>query len=89
MLGRDRTALPRVRVALAVVIDEREALPLRILEVEREPPVALDDLAGLHAVLAQVSAPTSPAHRARRRAGSCARSNACRAAPAAPASRRT
>ena len=57
VLRRHRAAVPRVRLAGAPIVDEREPLALRILEVERQPAVALRDLAGAHAELAQPRLP--------------------------------
>ena len=46
-----------MRLALAAIVDERQTLAFRILEIERQPAVALDDLADLHARLGQALAP--------------------------------
>ena len=51
MLRRHRAFLPRMRFALAAVVDERQPLAFRILEIEREAAVALPDFADLHAGL--------------------------------------
>ena len=45
MLGRHRALVPRMRLALAAVIDQRQALAFRVLEIERRPAVALGDIA--------------------------------------------
>ena len=45
LLGRHRTFRVRVRRAFAAVIDQRQALAFRVLEVERQAAVALGDVA--------------------------------------------
>src|SRR5215203_4310780 len=57
VLRRHRAAVPWVRRAAVPVVDERETLPLRVLEVEGEAAVALIDLAGAHAQLAEALLP--------------------------------
>ena len=57
-LGRHRTAIPRRRrVAGTAVVDEREALALGILELKRQPAVALDDLTVRHLVFVEALQP--------------------------------
>ncbi len=58
LIGRPaRAALPGVRLAHAAVVHQRQALALGVLEVERQAAVALGDLLGHHAVLAQILRP--------------------------------
>jgi hypothetical protein len=57
MGGRNRAALPRVRLAHAAVIDQRKPLPLGIFDIQRQAAIALGDLAGGDAQLAQMLRP--------------------------------
>ena len=61
-----------MRLAGAAVIDQAQALALGILEVERQAPVALGDLAVRHAVLGEALAPPVERLPPRRRAAPCA-----------------
>ena len=62
---RHRAFLPRIRFAVAAIVDQREALAFRVLEVERHAAVALDDVAGLYARLVEALLPPREAFRAR------------------------
>src|ERR1044072_133753 len=64
MPRRHRALPPRVCVARAAVIDQAQALALRILEVEREAPIALGDLACFRARGAEMLLPPLEAFRA-------------------------
>ena len=57
VLRRHRAPVPGVRVANAIVGDEREPLALGVLEVERQSRVALHDLSRPHAQLAEPHLP--------------------------------
>ena len=46
VLGRNRARVPWMRFTSIHVIDQRESLTFRILEVERQPAVVFSDLAG-------------------------------------------
>ena len=53
----NRALRPGMRFARAAVVDEAQALALRVLEIERQAAVALGDLAVLDAMLVEMRAP--------------------------------
>ena len=82
MLRRNGTLLPRDRrIAGAAVIDERQALAFRILEVERHAPVALGQDAVPHVQFIEAADP--PLERGRAVDAQAGAHDAARAAPLA------
>src|SRR5690554_1509522 len=65
MVRRHGAVLPRMSLARAAVVDEVEALPLRILEGERRAPRPLADLADRAAGVGEMLAPPGEALLAR------------------------
>jgi hypothetical protein len=53
VLGWDRAAIPRKGIVRAAVVNQCQPLPLVILEIERQSPVALHDIAGCDALLVE------------------------------------
>ncbi len=47
----------RLGLAARAAVDECQALPFKILQVQRQPPIALSDLAGADASLTQTLGP--------------------------------